>query len=128
MIFNENIFDKIKEKRSIRKTKEDNTQLTEYKKKRIRYLKYQQMGGNLSFNNFENPEMLQYEKDHKSNPKKYPNYKTWKKITMEEREKKANIEEKESKNNKRNAQAKHEASIAAVNKQRAKRMEKENMF
>jgi len=128
MIIQENLFDKIKSQRAIKKEKENDKNLTEYKKKRIRYLKYQQLGGNLSFHNFENPEMLEYEKDHKANPKRYPNFRTWKKLKMQERNEKAKIEEKESKNTRRKAQAEHDKSIAAVNKQRAKRMEKENML
>jgi len=101
--------------------KEDN-------KKRARYIQYQQKGGQLSIDNFENKEMRQYERDHRKNPKMYPNYRTWKQRKLEERHKKAEIEEKESKNSLRKAKAAHEKSIADRNNLRLERMKRENML
>lgn len=100
----------------------------EDRKKKMRYLKYQQSGGRLSIDNFEDKEMRQYELDHRRNPKMYPNFKTWKRLKMEERKQKAEVEEKESKNKRRKAQAEHEKSIANINAVRAARMKKENML
>ena len=106
----------------------DREYINNEKKKRAKYLRYQQAGGQLSYKNFENKEMRQYELDHRRNPKMYPNFKTWKRLKTEEREKKAKIEEIESKNSKRRAQAEHDKSIAEVNKIRARRMKKENLL
>ena len=122
----ESIIQSIKAKKEFRQA--DNEREKEFKKKRMRYLKYQQAGGQLSIDNFEDKEMRQYELDHRRNPKMYPNFKTWKKVKMEDRKQKAEIEEKESKNKRRNAQAAHEKSIANINAVRAARMKKENML
>lgn len=116
----ENIFDKIRSKRSIDQEKQQS--INELKKKRIRYLKYQQSGGRLSFNNFENKELRQYEQDHNRNKKLYPNFKTWKQLHLKEEREKAEIENTKSKTRKRLAQAEHEESIAKINKEKVKRL------
>jgi hypothetical protein len=91
--------------------------------RQLKYIAYQQRGGKLSIENFEDPEMLQYEKDHNKNPKLYKNFKTWKKIKYQEATDKANLEEKISKNKRRRAQAEHESSIAEKNRIKNKQME-----
>lgn len=115
----ESIIDNIRNRQELKQA--DNIRINKEKKRRAKYLRYQQAGGRLSIDNFENKEMRQYELDHKRNPKMYPNFKTWKRITTQDREKKASLEEKESRNRRRRAQAKHEESIARLNKQKADR-------
>lgn len=122
----ENIIDNIKTKKELKLA--DKERIKNEKKKQIKYLKYQQAGGRLSIDNFENKEMRQYELDHRRFPKKYPNFKTWKNAKLAERERIANIEEKESKNARRRAQSKHAESVANVNKQRAERMKRFNLL
>lgn len=122
----ESIIQSIKAKKEFKAA--DKEREKEDRKKKMRYLTYQQAGGRLSIDNFEDKEMRQYELDHRRNPKMYPNFKTWKRIKMEERKQKAEVEEKESKNKRRKAQAEHEKSIANINAVRAARMKKENMM
>lgn len=122
----ESIIQSIKAKKEFKKA--DNEREKEDRKRKMRYLRYQQSGGQLSIDNFEDKEMRQYELDHRRNPKMYPNFRTWKKVKMEDRKQKAEIEEKESKNKRRKAQAEHEKSIADINAVRAARMKKENLL
>lgn len=122
----ESIIQSIKAKKEFKAA--DKEREKEDRKKKMRYLAYQQAGGQLSIDNFEDKEMRQYELDHRRNPKMYPNFKTWKRLKMEERKQKAEVEEKESKNKRRKAQAEHEKSIANINAVRAARMKKENML
>ena len=118
----ESIIDNIKNKRDFKN--KNKVQNKEFLKKQQEYIRYQQRGGKLSMENFQDPLMRKYEIDHNKNPKEYPNFRTWKKKKMEEDKIKTEIEDKKSKIRRRNAQAKHDESVAEVNKLRAEKMKK----